>query len=157
MDAAKLKVILDNHSLWLKGQVGEKADLQGADLQDADLQGAKLQGAKLQDANLQGANLPFFQITPIGFPLYGFKKLSNGSIATLLIPAEAKRTASLVGRKCRAEYVIVVEGEGFSKHDGKIQYSVGQTVKPDSYNDDIRIECTNGIHFFMTVEEAEDY
>lgn len=112
--------------------------------------------ANLRGATLSGARLPAFQITPVGYPLYGFKKVKGG-IVTLLIPAEAKRTASLVGRKCRAEYAIVVEGKGVSTHDNKTAYKVGETVYPDKYDDDIRIECTNGTHFFLTKEEAENY
>ena len=36
-------------------------------------------------------------------------------------------------------------------------YTAGERIYPDSYNDDWRVECTNGIHFFMTREEAEDW
>jgi hypothetical protein len=90
--------------------------------------------------------------------LYGFKKLSDGTIATLLIPAEANRTASLIGRKCRAEFAIVVEGNDSAGHSRKgIKYTKGETVYPDKYDGDIRVECTNGIHFFLTPEEAEEY
>jgi hypothetical protein len=44
-----------------------------------------------------------------------------------------------------------------SQHNPEITYTVGKIIKPDSYNDDIRLECTNGIHFFITKKEAEDY
>ena len=90
-----------------------------------------------------------------------WKKLKKGVLAKVQIPAKAKRTASLVGRKCRAEYVRVLEligaDVGFSQHDGKTKYQVGKTVRPDSYDPDIRVECSNGIHFFLTREEAEAY
>ena len=134
-----------------------RANLSGADLSGADLFGADLFGADLSGANLFGATLPKFQITPKGYPLYGFKKLECGNIATVLIPAEARRTASLIGRKCRAEYVVVVDGEGVSKRDGTTVYKKGETVYPNKYDPDIRVECTNGIHFFLTREEAEEY
>jgi hypothetical protein len=133
------------------------ASLIEAKLEGADLYMANLIEAKLEGADLKWAKLPAFQITPQGFPVYGFKKLADGTICTLLIPAEAKRTASLVSRKCRAEYVVVVGGEGVSRHDKSIVYKVGETVRPDYYNDDIRIDCTSGIHFFQTREEAEAY
>jgi hypothetical protein len=138
------------------------ANLEGANLYGANLEGANLSRASLIEADLEGANLrwaklPAFQITPQGLPMHGFKKLADGTICTLLIPAEAKRTASLVSRKCRAEYVVVVGGEGVSRHDKSIVYKVGETVRPDYYNDDIRIDCTSGIHFFQTREEAEAY
>ena len=101
--------------------------------------------------------MPKFQITPKGYALTGFKKLSNGTVAVLEIPADACRTASLVGRKCRAEYVKVVSGEGYDKRTGKVHYKPGEIIYPDKYDDDIRVECTHGIHFFQTYEEAEEY
>jgi hypothetical protein len=133
------------------------ADLSGANLSWANLRGADLRGVNLSGANLIRANLPDFQITPKGYPMYGFKKLSNGTVAVLKIPAEAKRTASLVGRKCRAEFAWVVSGSGASKHDPEFLYTEGMLVQSDAYDDDIRVECTGGIHFFQTYEEAEAY
>ena len=158
MTPEEIKVMLELHKKYVFGEVGGvRANLQGADLKEADLKWANLQGANLQGANLQGANLPRFQITPKGYPLYGFKKVSSNGIVVILIPAEAERTASLVGRKCRAEFAVVVEGFGTSTRDGKTEYKVGETVYPDKYDKDIRVECTNGIHFFLTREEAEQY
>jgi hypothetical protein len=95
-----------------------------------------------------------------------FKKLVGGKIAKLLIPADAKRVSSLVGRKCRASHALVLEithdgisdpdGEGISSHDPYFKYKVGETVRA-ALNDDIRIECTSGIHYFLTRKEAENY
>jgi hypothetical protein len=73
-----------------------------------------------------------------------------------MIPAKAKRTSSLIGRKCRAEFVKVLDGDGVGIFDGTV-YKKGVIVKADKYSDDIREECTSGIHFFMTKKEAEDY
>jgi len=39
----------------------------------------------------------------------------------------------------------------------KTEYKVGETVKPDSFDDNPFVECTHGIHFFITRQEAEDY
>ena len=140
----------------LRGANLRGADLTGANLREANLREAYLTGANLREADLTGAYLPNFQIPQEG-SFVGFKKIKSGVIK-LLIPEKAKRTASLVGRKCRAEYVQVLEGpEGCDKHSGRVFYKVGKTVYPDKYDNDIRIECTNGIHFFMTREEAEQY
>lgn len=133
------------------------ANLRGANLRGARLRGAHLRGADFRGVDLRNASLPRFQITPVGYVMYGFKKLANGVVATLEIPAEASRTASLVGRKCRAEYVKVVSGEGYDRHTGKVYYKPGEMIYPDKYDDDIRVECTHGIHFFQTYEEAEEY
>jgi len=149
------------------------ANLAGANLADAYLAGAYLAGANLADAYLAGAdlaganlarakgaakNMPHFQL-PAG-DLIGWKKCGN-HIVKLLIPADAKRTASLVGRKCRAEFVKVLEIEGAaeaaSSHDSGTVYRVGEIVRPDSYDDNPLVECTHGIHWFATRAEAEEY
>ena len=141
----------------LRGANLRGADLPGANLQGAILQGANLRGTTLQGADLRGADLPYFQVCPEEGDFIGWKKVRDNTILKLLIPAAAKRTSSLVGRKCRAEFVVVLEGEGVSTHDGMTRYYPGDTVYPDKYDGDIRVECTNGIHFFITKREAEEY
>jgi hypothetical protein len=136
------------------------AYLYGANLYGANLYGANLGGANLEGANLEGAKLNYSHIPEEG-SFVGWKKLENNVIAKLEIPDGAKRTSSMIGRKNRAEFVKVLElfgaESGVSQHDGKTQYRVGELVYPDSYNDDPRVECTNGIHFFITRKEAEEY
>lgn len=152
---------------------GERANLQGAYLQgaylqDANLQGAYLRDADLRDANLQGAknaelSIALITIVPNG-DIVGWKKLADGLIAKLLIPSKAKRS-NASGRKCRAEFAKVLEiwngdeqvGEGRSDYNSKFIYRVGKTVKPDSFDDNRWDECSNGIHFFITRIEAENY
>ena len=155
----------------LRGANLRCADLRDADLRDANLYDANLRGANLYDANLRGANLYdanlrdvknlVFQIIPEEGAFIGWKKLKGGVIAKLEIPADAKRNSTPIGRKNRAEFVRVLElfgaDETVSQHDGETVYRVGEIVRPDLYNDDIRLECTNGIHFFITRAEAEAY
>ena len=138
------------------------ADLRWSNLSAADLRGADLTEAHLTEANLTDAILPDFQI-PQGVDLVVYKKGQRNSIITLRIPAAARRTASLVGNKCRAEYAEVLEiqdaeGNSIRSVGGwrgfNFIYTVGETVRPDEYDSDIRIECTHGIHFFMTQKEA---
>ena len=52
-----IKKILSEHSKWINGDGGERADLRGADLRGADLSGAELSGAELSGADLSGADL----------------------------------------------------------------------------------------------------
>jgi len=137
------------------------ADLSGANLRYADLSGANLRWSDLRwsdlrGADLLGATLPHFQICPEEGEFVAWKKTSGG-VVKLLIPADAKRTSSLVGRKCRAEYAVVLEGEGKSVHYPGTEYRPGEKVYPDKYCDDIRLECSHGIHFFMTEREAEEW
>jgi len=158
----------------LQGANLQEAHLYGANLREANLYGANLTGANLQEADLYGANLreanlreallPDFQIVPETGGFCAWKKLAGGCIAKLYIPAGSKRTSCLVSRKCRAEYVKVM---GIWNREGKKikycenwyisytqTYNVGKVVKADKYNDDIRLDCTGGIHFFLTKQEA---
>jgi uncharacterized protein YjbI with pentapeptide repeats len=59
MDVTELKVILDQHKLWIESdhQEGKRANLRGANLRGANLRGANLQSAYLMGAYLQSANL----------------------------------------------------------------------------------------------------
>ncbi|HJQ13063.1 MAG TPA: pentapeptide repeat-containing protein [Gemmatimonadaceae bacterium] len=138
------------------------ADLGGANLRGADLGGANLRGAYLGGADLRGADLPVFSHVPDTGRFIGWKKLADGVIAKLEIPASAQRTSSLVGRKNRASKAKVLwlsnnAKAATSRHDGSVVYRVGEYVTPDSYDPDIRVECTHGIHFFITRAEAEAY
>ena len=36
-------------------------------------------------------------------------------------------------------------------------YRPGEIIVPDSFDDDRWNECSNGIHFIITRQEAEDY
>jgi len=141
-----------------------EADLSRASLSEANLSRASLCMANLYRADLsEAAALPAYQICEGVLSVW---KKASRCVVNLEIPAEAKRTASLVSRKCRAEYAKVAaifdaEGDPVNSvsgdYDEEIIYTVGEIVRPDSYNDDPRIECTNGIHFFRTRKEAEDY
>jgi hypothetical protein len=145
------------------------ANLSGADLYGANLSGADLYGANLSGADLYGAknlkeakesSLVIAQqsIVPMG-KLIGWKKLQNGVIAKLEIPVRAKRLNSIGSRKCRAEFVkvlaIIGADEAYDLHSGRVLYKKGLTVYPDSFDDNIQVACSHGIHFFITREEAE--
>ena len=172
MDKMKLKDILKNHAKWLNNEGGERANLKGADLRKADLRGvdiwranlrgadlrgAYLRGADLWRANLREAKLPDFQICPKTGSFEAWKKLDTG-ICKLLIPEDAKRTSCLINRKCRASHVKVLKGNGRSKTAySKLEYKEGEMVYADKFCDDIRIDCSNGIHFFVTRKEAEEW
>ena len=139
------------------------ANLRGANLYGANLYGADLRGANLRDANLSGADLRGAKgleqqsILPEG-ELIGYKKLADGTIAKLRIPAEAKRVNAYGSRKCRAEYAFVLSSSGASaKHTETFKYPERGEIVPDSYDADPRVECSHGIHFFITEQEAKDY
>jgi hypothetical protein len=91
------------------------------------------------------------------------------NIICKFISADAKRTSSLVGRKCRAFIATPLEfydenrnilkdvDFAYSWWDQKFRYNKNNPTMADGWNDDVRIECTNGIHFFMTFDEAVEY
>jgi len=160
----------------LRGADLHGANLHDANLHDADLRGADLHGANLRVANLHGANLhganlhgakdiPAIAIAQTRVcaegDIFGYKKCLNGIIVKLLIPKEAKRNNAF-GRKCRAEYAKVIEiigaDKAISQHDNSFIYKVGDIVGPTTpFDEDFTNECSTGIHFFITLEEAKNY
>lgn len=95
----------------------------------------------------------------------GWKKGRGGEIIQLEIPADANRS-SANGRKCRcskAKVVSIVDKNGcqieeaVSNMDTDFIYKVGKTVYPDQWDPNRWDECSQGIHFFMTREEAVEY
>ena len=140
-----------------------EADLSEADLSEADLSEADLSEAILTGAHIEGAILPA-PIVPLEGEFTGYKKVLSSphgtyDVITLRIPVFAQRTSALASRKCRASHVIVVEGEGVSPtaSRSKLTYAPEITVTADRFDADRREECTHGIHFFPTREEAEAY
>lgn len=151
------------------------ANLSNADLSNANLSNTNLSSANLFCANLYGAELYGARIDAVALArqkivpdgaLVVWKKLSEGVVAQLEIPNDAQRTNAIGSRKCRSSAAVVValfkdgvlfDGEAFDRHAGKTRYKAGEVVLPDSYDDSALIECSNGIHWFLTREEAEAY
>ena len=151
------------------------ADLRGADLTDADLRGADLthadlRGADLTDADLRGAQgadlaLARTEIVPREGSFVGWKKCRKGKIVKLRIPEDARRS-NATGRKCRCSKAEVLEivrcdgtacPEATSYHDSEVTYRVGEVVEVGDFNDDRLHECAEGIHFYLTPEEARNH
>lgn len=159
-----LQEIIAEHGKWLRGEGGTRADLRDADLRDVNLRRANLQGAILRDADLKRI-VAQTQVVPPEGSFIAWKKGREDSIIKLKIPAGAKRLTALNSRKCRAESATVLGiWRGGRKvkqcvglHDSNFVYEVGKTMLPDSFDDDPRVECSHGIHFFITREEAETW
>ena len=136
-----------------------RADLSGANLYGADLSGANLSGANLSGAQNSSLVIAQTRILPDG-DIIGWKKCGDGVIVKLCIPESAKRSHAF-GRKCRAEFADVLEvlgaDVGIGSYDKKTEYRAGQRVLPDKWDENWQEECSNGIHFFITREEAENY
>ena len=149
---------------YMEGAYMEGAYMEGAHLEGAHLEGAHLEGAYLGGANLRGTvgaelTIARTRILAEG-DLTGWKKCEGGVIVKLRIPAAAKRSHAF-GRKCRAEYAVVLEtvgaAVGISQYDGITKYVAGETVRCDTWCDDYTQECAGGIHFYITRIEAENH
>jgi len=169
------KELFDTDSADLSSADLSSADLSSADLSSANLRGADLSSANLRDADLSSANLRGADlssakwtkgeqdlfvaqrtIVPAG-ELLVWKKLEYGKLCRLRIPIEAARVGGCIGRKCRAEFAVVLEGSGISRHDNSFEYQVGKTVRAHKFDPNPLVECSGGIHFFLTKEEAQAY
>ena len=152
----------------LKGATLYEANLGEADLRGADLRWADLRGANLKGANLYGAeNLNFPIACPEEGSFVGFKKCRDDLIVKLEIPADALRSSATT-RKCRcskAKVLSITNLDGSaadvsivsSKYDVAFVYKVGETVEVLNFNTYRWDECSAGIHFFITRQEAVDY
>ena len=169
----------------LKGAILRDADLRGANLSYAILTNVNLSYTDLSYANLTNAILigailtnikynsqtAFFALAgPEKGSFIGFKKAYNQGeeyIVELLIPEDAKRSSATT-RKCRCSKAKVLSitnldgtdadvKEVFSKHCVDFSYKVGEVIEIKDYNNDRWEECTTGIHFFITRDEAVRY
>lgn len=161
------------------------ADLGGANLRGAKFScvnfcGANLRGADLCDLNLKNikgiSRLPVeLQTCPPSGSFEAWKKgrlyqctevVGDQCIIKLKIPWFARRTATINSRKCRAELAFVLaiydkDGKSVERcynsifQKRRILYKVGEFVHSRNYDASFTKECSNGIHFFMTKEEAE--
>ena len=158
------EVLFEGEAGMTTRQMLEKATASRVNLSSADLSGADLSGAYLSGAYLSGAKNADMVIARTRIlsegDLIGWKKCENNVIVKMQIPSDAKRSHAF-GRKCRAEYVKVLEvigaEVGIAQHDGKTEYRKGEIVKPDSFDENWQEECAPGIHFFITRIEAENY
>ena len=151
------------------------ACLKDANLEGANLEGVNLKGAYLFRANLVGVNLEsvIYNHTTLFYALQcpekgnfiAYKKAGK-CIVELEILENSKRSSATT-RKCRCDKARVISIENIetrenitevsSNRDKDFIYKVGEVVSVDDFNEDRWVECTTGIHFFMTKHEAESY
>ena len=156
------------------------ADLSRADLSRADLSRADLYGANLSEANLYGADLSRVNYIekaknlfyPIACPeigaFVGWKKArvktgGHECIVKLGITEDAVRS-SATGRKCRCSKATVLEIQDLegnvleqaavSDRDCNFSYIPGTVVSVLDFDENRWNECSTGIHFYITREEA---
>lgn len=146
------------------------AQLTDADLTSADLSYANLMGANLKDAILDIVRYnectSFFALQcPEKGSFIGYKK-SRGKIVELLITEDAKRSNATT-RKCRCSKAKVLSITNVSNtkeydkvasdYDKNFIYRVGEIVEVKDFDENRWVECSTGIHFFLTRDEAVRY
>ena len=145
----------------------ENADLRSANLSYADLRSANLENATLENANLRSANLDKKELIRKGKiqdkKVIVYKKCHN-KIVTLQLQIDSI-VFSINNKKCRTNKVKVIaidddKTEGLtieSDRDNSFIYEVGKMVEVKNFDLMYNAECSTGIHFFWTKEEAESY
>ena len=148
-----------------------RANLKWADLYGANLKGANLKGADLRRANLNGAVGLGQQVVAGEGVLIGYKKAQvqgKQIVLKLVIPKSARRVNAIGSRKCRCDKAKVLaafnldgtpteESVFYSEHNSAFTYTLGSEVTEPNYDPSDRIECAQGIHFFITFSEAKEY
>ena len=156
------------------------ANLSRANLSGADLSGANLSGADLSEADLSGADLSRANYIekaknlfyPIACPeigaFVGWKKArvktsGHECIVKLEITEDAVRS-SAAGRKCRCSKATVLEIQDLegnvleqaavSDRDENFHYIPGTVASVLDFDENRWNECSTGIHFYITREEA---
>ncbi len=161
------------------------ADLSYTNLTNANLSYTELYEANLYETNLKGANLSYADLNnaklnnikynhltsflalqcPEEGSFIGFKK-ANGKIVKLLVMEDSLRS-SATSRKCRCSKAKVLSitsldnKKSFDKtesdYDKNFIYEVGKIVEVKDFDKNRWDECSVGIHFFITREEAVNY
>ncbi len=111
---------------------------------------------------------------PVAGSFTCYKKARVGNyyvIVELEVPAKALRITPRHDRKSRVSEAKVVSITTLMGHPVKniktarswttdfptIKYTVGKIVKPDHFNANKHVQCTNGIHCFLQRESAVNY
>ena len=152
-----------------------EANLFEANLFEANLFRANLSGADLFEANLSGANYIekaknlFYPIACpeigafVGWKKARVKTSGHECIVKLEITEDAVRS-SAAGRKCRCSKATVLEIQDLegnvleqaavSDRDCNFSYIPGTVVSVLDFDENRWNECSTGIHFYITREEA---
>ena len=152
-----------------------EANLFEANLFRANLSGADLFEANLSRANLSGANYIekaknlFYPIACpeigafVGWKKARVKTSGHECIVKLEITEDAVRSSG-TGRKCRCSKAtvleiqdlegIVLEQVAVSDRDENFHYIPGTVVSVSDFDENRWNECSTGIHFYITREEA---
>lgn len=152
----------------LRGADLKNAYLKNADLRNTNLKGVEFNYSNLANAFLDGAKGNLIEYRKgkiltediIGYKVCDKAELpKNKVIVTLKIPRGAI-VFSINGYKCRTNRAKVIAIEGTDRAYStfnNMSYYIGDEFNIYDFNCEYNAECANGIHFFMTREEAFNY
>ena len=144
------------------------ANMCGANMIDTNMRDADLRNANMSYANMRGANMRGADISgadrlrkgiKLSEPIIGWKKCKNNVLVKLEIPRGAI-VFSINNKKCRTDKAKVLEIIGADRAYSNYKffsYYVGDVIEVFNFNCEYNFECAEGIHFFRTREEAENY
>lgn len=139
-----------------------RADLSRATLNNTNIDQAYLEACILYKThmdNATGSLIEYRRGKILTESIIGYKKCQNDVIVTLEIPKDAI-VFSISGTKCRTNKAKVIAIDGADRAFSnfcRMTYYVGDEFNIKDFNCEYNRECANGIHFFMTREEAEAY
>ncbi len=96
-------------------------------------------------------------------------KIPLDVLVTLEVPEDAKRSSAFTNKcRCSKARVLSINGlrypntrskydQAYSNYHLHLKYKKGEMIYPDKFDENRWNECSNGIHFFMTKEEAIQY
>ncbi len=175
LSKCNLKIYTDNTSF-------NRCNLNGSNINrlndgSLDIINSKFDLVNISDdlENVSGSYIEYRTGKILKEPIIGYKKCSkdkyfpqdlsdyiigfNSTIVTLEIPKDAI-VFSINGNKFRTNKVKVISIDGADRAyscRGNMSYYVGDEINISDFDCRYNVECSNGIHFFMTKEEADAY
>lgn len=149
-----------------------QTDFTGVKVHDISLYHSTLIESDIKDSMICPETGSFigYKVACIDIPTFdNLKSFKNMGIIKLEIPEDAKRLSPHFGiSKCRCDKAKVLEiasvldsskhyDTAYSIYDKSFKYKVGETVSVEDFDDNRYNECSTGIHFFMSKEDALDY
>ena len=134
----------------------------------SNLVNAKLFGSNIKNIQYNYATAFFALQCPEEGSFIGWKQAGDEHkyLVKLLITEDAKRSSATT-RKCRCSKAKVLSIEPIddspeveeieSGYDSEFIYKVGEYVEVGDFDEDRWKECSTGIHFFLTKQEALNY
>lgn len=143
-----------------------KCKLTDCSFEAANLIGARIEKCQFKDIKVDACTQGYCLVCPEEGPFIGYKKC-GGLIVKLLITKDALRSSATT-RKCRcskAKVLSITYQDGSdagivevpSNYDYNFVYKVGKIVEVPTFDKNRWEECAEGIHFFVTREEAVNY